>query len=86
MKAALRDARLNRSLGYLEQPEVTLSIGEIAHACGFPDQSTFGKLFRRRFGRTPGEVRRAARGCCNETVLPDCSESGDAADVQTLRR
>lgn len=63
VKAALREARLNRSLGYLEQPEVTLSIGEIAHACGFPDQSTFGKLFRRRFGRTPGEVRRAARGC-----------------------
>lgn len=61
VKAALRDARLNRSLGYLERPELALSIGEIAHACGFPDQSTFGKLFRRRFGKTPGEVQRAAR-------------------------
>ncbi|WP_323117714.1 AraC family transcriptional regulator [Burkholderia alba] len=59
--AALRDARLTRSLGYLEQPGLAISIGEIAHACGFPDQSTFGKLFRRRFGKTPGEVRRAVR-------------------------
>ncbi|MGC3030194.1 AraC family transcriptional regulator [Burkholderia sp. DN3021] len=79
VKAVLRDARLNRSLGYLERPELALSIGEIAHACGFPDQSTFGKLFRRRFGRTPGEVRRAARGHCGEAAPPDFAEGGDAA-------
>ncbi|AHI66557.1 helix-turn-helix domain-containing protein [Burkholderia thailandensis] len=79
VKAALRDARLNRSLGYLERPELALSIGEIAHACGFPDQSTFGKLFRRRFGRTPGEVRRAARGRRDEAEPPDIAQGGDAA-------
>ncbi|MGY4730866.1 helix-turn-helix domain-containing protein [Burkholderia pyrrocinia] len=57
---ALREARLKRGLAYLEQSDRTISIGEVAHACGFPDQSTFGKLFRRRFGKTPGEVQRAA--------------------------
>ncbi|KML41362.1 AraC family transcriptional regulator [Burkholderia cepacia] len=61
VKEALREARLNRSFRYLEQPGLAISIGEVAHACGFPDQSTFGKLFRRRFGKTPGEVLRAAR-------------------------
>jgi PAS domain S-box-containing protein len=33
-------------------------VGEIALDCGFYDQSSFGKLFRRRVGVTPVEYRR----------------------------
>jgi AraC-like DNA-binding protein len=29
------------------------SVAEIALACGFPDQSYFTKVFKRRTGRTP---------------------------------
>ncbi len=56
--ATLREQRLVKSLGYLQQPESTrLSIGAIAHACGFSDQAVFSKLFRQRFGMTPREAR-----------------------------
>lgn len=34
------------------------AVGEIALDCGFYDQSSFGKLFRRRMGVTPLEYRR----------------------------
>ncbi|AOJ10179.1 AraC family transcriptional regulator [Burkholderia mayonis] len=86
VKAAIRDARLNRSVGYLEQPGLALSIGEIAHACGFPDQSTFGKLFRQRFGKTPGEVRRAARGRRSETASLDAANGVDAVRAPADQR
>ncbi|AOJ73484.1 MULTISPECIES: helix-turn-helix transcriptional regulator [Burkholderia] len=86
VKAAIRDARLNRSLGYLEQPGLTLSIGEIAHACGFPDQSTFGKLFRQRFGKTPGDVRRAARGRRSEAEPLDAAYGVGVLRVPTDQR
>jgi AraC-like DNA-binding protein len=56
--STLREARLAKSLSYLQQPESSrLSIGAIAHASGFSDQAAFGKLFRQRFGMTPREAR-----------------------------
>lgn len=33
-------------------------IGEIALLCGYPDQNYFCRLFKRHYGKTPGEVRR----------------------------
>ncbi|MEG1188123.1 MAG: helix-turn-helix domain-containing protein [Bacteroidales bacterium] len=35
-----------------------LSVGEIAEALHFPDQSFFGKFFKRHTGMTPGEFRK----------------------------
>ncbi|MFB9265414.1 helix-turn-helix transcriptional regulator [Bradyrhizobium erythrophlei] len=35
-----------------------LPIATIAYDCGFSDLSHFGRVFRRRFDRTPGEWRR----------------------------
>lgn len=32
-------------------------IGEIAERCGYPDQNYFCRLFRKRYGKAPGEVR-----------------------------
>jgi AraC-like DNA-binding protein len=37
------------------------SISDIAYSCGFGDLSYFNHAFRRRFGMTPGDVRRAHR-------------------------
>ena len=54
----LREARLLKSVEYLRHcGDKLLSIGAIAYACGFSDQSVFSKLFRQRFGLTPSEVR-----------------------------
>lgn len=35
------------------------SVKEVAHALGFPDQSTFGKFFKRAMGRTPRQYLHA---------------------------
>jgi len=37
------------------------SIGEIAYACGFNDQSYFNRCFKRLYGVSPSDVREAAR-------------------------
>jgi len=59
--ATLREERLAKSMSYLKQPESgRLSIGAIAYACGFSDQSVFSKLFRQRFDMTPREARAGA--------------------------
>ncbi|HLA64681.1 MAG TPA: helix-turn-helix domain-containing protein, partial [Rhodothermales bacterium] len=34
---------------------------ETAHALGFADQAHLTRALRTRFGRTPGQIRRAAR-------------------------
>ncbi|CEJ12113.1 Transcriptional activator FeaR [bacterium YEK0313] len=34
------------------------AIADIAFRCGFLDQANFNRMFKRRFGATPGEVRR----------------------------
>lgn len=34
-----------------------LHVGEVAHRCGFADQPTFNRMFKRRYGMTPLEAR-----------------------------
>lgn len=54
----LRDGRLDlasRLLGEVEN--LGRSISEIAFDAGFSDLSTFNRVFRRRFGLTPSDVR-----------------------------
>ncbi len=34
------------------------SVGDVAHECGFEDESYFGRFFKKHMGETPGEFRR----------------------------
>ena len=62
VSGALREHRLQRGMRYLADTEHRrMSIGAIAHACGFSDQVVFSKQFRRRFGMTPREARAPQR-------------------------
>ncbi|MEZ5925342.1 MAG: AraC family transcriptional regulator [Hyphomicrobiaceae bacterium] len=55
----VQEMRLNTALKMLSHPvESRRTIAEIALASGFSDISHFNRLFRRRFGATPGEMRR----------------------------
>lgn len=55
----VEEERLKRSFVLLTDPiHAGVRIGEIAIHVGFADHSTFNRAFRRRFGDTPGRVRR----------------------------
>jgi transcriptional regulator GlxA family with amidase domain len=53
--------RLNTARGLLLDSRLPLA--EIAHTCGFADQSHFTRVFARFEGRPPGSWRREARSC-----------------------
>ena len=52
----LRQARLDQACRYLESG--TMGVCEACMAVGYTSPSNFISLFRRRYGLTPGEVRR----------------------------
>jgi len=55
---AIWRARLDRALHLLTSPAETRSaIGVIAWRCGFRQPETFARMFRRRFGVSPGDAR-----------------------------
>jgi AraC-like DNA-binding protein len=59
--AYIRAERLNRGVQALRDPRLAgLSVAAIGHRCGFPSPDTFIRAFRREFGMTPGQWRRAA--------------------------
>jgi AraC-like DNA-binding protein len=56
------DERVARAARLLASPQhAGRSIAHVAFACGFNDQSHFGRLFARKVGMTPSQWRRAAR-------------------------
>lgn len=58
--AAIWSARLDAAwLGLTGPGSAAIPIGEIAWRSGFPDQATFNRMFKRRFGLTPGKAREA---------------------------
>lgn len=59
--AYIQEARLRAAHRALSRPEEAREVGHIAEEFGFYDRSTFSRAFRRAFGRTPSEVREAAR-------------------------
>lgn len=52
----LQQFRLERARDLLDDP--ALSISEIAYQCGFAQHSHFCRVFRQRYGSSPGEYRR----------------------------
>jgi AraC family transcriptional regulator len=50
--------RVERAMTLLRRPDLSLS--EIALACGFADQSHFGRVFTRHTGQSPGTWRRSS--------------------------
>ncbi|MCC6001284.1 MAG: helix-turn-helix transcriptional regulator [Pararhodobacter sp.] len=61
MRRWITGQRLLECDGLLRNPRTRLSLAMIAQQYGFCDQSHFNKLYKRRFGRTPGETRAEAR-------------------------
>ncbi len=54
--------RLERAAALLRAPRQQFRrIGSIAFACGFRDLSHFNRVFRRRYGATPSDLREASR-------------------------
>ncbi len=59
--AYIQAARLREAHRALSEPDDPRDIVRIAEETGFYDASTFSRSFRRAFGRSPSEVRHAAR-------------------------
>jgi len=56
------EKRLEHAAALLRDPrQQDRKISTIALACGFSDLSYFNRVFRRRYGETPSDVREAAR-------------------------
>ena len=55
-KQYLMNWRLNKAIGLLESS--SLSVGDVAAACGFPDAAHFSHLFKDKTGRTPLQHRK----------------------------
>ncbi|CAH1656037.1 AraC family transcriptional regulator [Hyphomicrobiales bacterium] len=52
----LRELRMQKARRKLEA-SASVNVGTVALACGFPDLSAFGKLFKARFGISPRDWR-----------------------------
>jgi AraC-like DNA-binding protein len=57
----IRDQRLRMCDEALRDSACGKSIAQIAYQWGFADQSQFGRHYKARFGRTPGEARELSR-------------------------
>ena len=52
----INDTRLQKAFSLLQTPH--FSVTEVADAVGFQDYNHFGRLFRRKYGCTPNEIRK----------------------------
>jgi AraC-like DNA-binding protein len=60
--AFVLDRRLSRAHRFLSEPRLAdLKISSVAFDVGFGDLSYFNRVFRRRYGATPSEIRQAAK-------------------------
>jgi AraC-like DNA-binding protein len=68
---AIFTERLDRAHQALTAPELAcVHIATIAYRCGFADPAHFSRAFRRRFGATPGDIRRGHAICRTRRTLP----------------
>ncbi|MGE4371206.1 MAG: helix-turn-helix domain-containing protein [Burkholderiaceae bacterium] len=57
----LRDLRLRNAYLLLQNAPAQLRIADLAARCGFMDHASFSRLFYRRFGKRPSDVRHSHR-------------------------
>ena len=62
----INDIRLKNAMSLLLKNESTVT--EVAQAVGFRDYNHFGRLFRRRYGCTPHEVKSGKIGGCKKNL------------------
>ena len=55
----INEIRLRKAMNLLKTAEYT--VAEVARAVGFFDYNHFGRLFRRRYGCTPNQVRQGEK-------------------------
>lgn len=65
----IREERLASAQHLLRETPATVTVAEIARRCGFGDSAHFSKLFKRRFGCSPTEVRRSRSGQDNKATV-----------------
>ena len=58
----LTEQRLEMAMALLRDPQVSLSMSDLASVVGFSDQSAFSRAFSRRFGCSPRAAKRSAHG------------------------
>jgi AraC-like DNA-binding protein len=58
----IREQRLSRAMEHLQQEGPAASIQAVALACGYRQTSQFSTDFKRRFGLSPSQVKRASLG------------------------
>ncbi len=54
---AIWNARLDCARALLTESRRSWSASEVAMRCGFLDASNFSRMFKRRFGASPGQMR-----------------------------
>ena len=64
----LRDLRLRRAQQLLETTDDTLDA--IARACGLNDAAYLGRVFRERFGASPGQYRAGVKSTSGSYIAP----------------
>jgi AraC family transcriptional regulator, transcriptional activator for feuABC-ybbA operon len=78
--------RLNQSLRLLSDPGLTVM--EVAHAVGYPDELYFSRLFKKHMGISPTEFAAAAKrrmGCLSPVLAGDLAALG-VTPLFTLQR
>lgn len=64
----LRDLRLRRALELLESTDAPLPA--IAMSCGLGEAGYFSRVFRQRYGQTPGQYRASTKSTRQSYILP----------------
>ena len=75
----LRRVRLARARADLEAPGRNTSVTNVAYDCGFSHLGRFAQEYARRFGESPSETLRRARGRRAERVRALPEAAGAAA-------
>lgn len=85
VNAFIREQRLVGCMRALKNPRrTTVPLSEIAHAWGFDDAAYFHRIFKKRFGLTPGEAARL--GEQNQKLCDHAKSTDPPPNVRTIHQ